>query len=119
MTDTFKYYTKLKRRRCGPEACLQYAVVEHLRLTATPGTIYFSIPNEAKRSLALGAHMKRMGMLSGAADLYIGVPGQPPAFMELKAKGEKQTENQIAFEQLCHRNGSRYWVVDNIDDALS
>ena len=114
-----KFYSKPRRKRIGPEASLQMAVVQHLMLRAPKGAIWFSVPNEGKRSPAIGAHLKRMGMLPGVADLVICLPGDTPSFLELKAKGERQSDDQIAFQDLCRRNGSRYEVADNIDDALA
>lgn len=113
-----KFYTKPRRKRIGPEACLQMAVVQHLMLSAPKGTIWFHPANEGKRSVVEGAHLKRMGMLPGVGDLCIILPGQRPLFLELKARGERQSDDQIAFQDLCRRNGSAYEVADNIDDAL-
>lgn len=113
-----KFYSKPRRKRVGPEACLQMAVVQHLMLRAPKDIIWFHPANEGKRSAAEGAHLKRMGMLPGIADLVICRQGKPPCFLELKAKGEKQSDDQRAFERCCWDYGFAYAVADNIDAAL-
>ena len=113
-----KFFTKPRRKRMTPEACLQKAVVQYLLVASAPGTIYFSVPNEGKRSAVLGKHLKEMGLLPGVADLVVIRPGHRADFLELKSRGERQSDDQIAFQDLCRRNGSRYEVADNIDDAL-
>lgn len=119
MTRSMKFYSgKPPRKRIGPEASLQVTVVEHLRLYGVHDLIFNHACNEGVRTPAQGLFLKRMGMLPGIADLYIGVPGAPPSWLELKALNGKQSDEQIAFEELCLRNGSRYAVADNIKDAL-
>lgn len=112
-------YRKSRRKRRQPEASLQMTVIEYLRLLAPKNTIYFSIPNERKCSEVMGAQLKRMGLLPGVADLCIIVPGKAPCFLELKARGEEQSEDQGAFEALCDRHGAPYGLADNINDALA
>src|SRR5258706_122665 len=116
-----KFYSKPRRKRIGPEACLQITVIEHLRLLAKSGVIYFSIPNEGKRSEAQGAYLKRMGMLPGAPDLCIIVPAfdfNDIHFLELKSRDGKLSDDQIAFRDMCARRRIPYSVAYNIDEAL-
>jgi hypothetical protein len=105
--------------RSSPEASLQMAVVQHLQLTGVPGLLFFRIPNDGKRSPQAAQWEKRMGLMPGAADLFIKVPCEPALFLELKAPGKKQTVEQIAFEAAARGSGSLYAVADNIDDALA
>lgn len=123
---SLKFYSKPRRKRIGPEACLQMAVVQHLMLRGVPGLIYFSIPNEGKRSEAAAHYLKRMGMLPGVGDLCIIVPTpagavyRTPVFLELKALRGTQSTDQQAFERLCTESGAaRYFMADNIDTALT
>lgn len=71
-----KLFSKPRRRKIGPEACLQITVVEYLRLAGVPGLLYFSVPNEQKCSVQRGAMLKRMGRLPGVSDLVIVIPRQ-------------------------------------------
>lgn len=119
MTALNLYHKPRRRKRLTPEASLQKTVIQHLLLNSPRNTIYHSIPNERECTARQMKHLKDMGLLPGVADLIIIVPGQQAAYLELKARGETQSEDQIAFEELCDRNGSRYGLADNIDDALS
>lgn len=111
---SFKFYSKQKRDR--PEAALQRAICEHLRLIGTPGMIYFSLPNEGKRSPSAGLELKRMGLRPGAADLCIVINGRAH-FMELKSAKGSQSEAQKVFAEDCSLAGCPYAVVKSIDAA--
>jgi hypothetical protein len=115
MTRTLQFYSK--PRRASPEAALQRAVCEHLRLTARPGVLYFHPTNEGRRSVVTGANLKRMGMLPGMADLVVIMNGRT-SFLELKATGEKPRDTQLAFAEQTLAAGCDYAVCDNINDAL-
>lgn len=104
--------------RNRPEARLQKAVVQHLMLLARPGVIWFSIPNEGKRSVRTAMELKRMGMRPGIADLCIVVNGKAH-FLELKAKGGKLSADQIGFFFQCGGSGVPYKLASDIDRALS
>jgi hypothetical protein len=112
------YSRKPRRKRIGPEACLQMAVVQHLMLRRTDGVIYFSIPNEGKRTEAEGARLKNMGMLPGIADLCLIIRGEVH-FLELKARGQGRSADQFAFYDMCMEHGIPCACVDNINDALA
>ena len=115
MNTSFHFHSK--PRRIYPEAALQRAVVQFLTLAATPRMVFFAIKNEGRRSEALGLEFKRQGMKPGAADLEIIVPGKMPLFLELKAKGGKQSPEQVAFQADVVLAGCRYEVADSIDAA--
>lgn len=112
----FKFYSKPKMKR--PEAALQRTVVEHLRFTGVPGMIYFSIANEGKRSVVMGAELKRMGLRPGAADLCVIVASKT-SFLELKSAKGKQSPDQKDFEADAIAAGCNYVVANNIGDALA
>lgn len=105
-------------RKPGPETYLQITICQHLKRRAIRHCIWFHIPNQGERSVVTGRMLKQMGMLPGVADLFIGVQGRPPAFMEVKAKGQGPSIEQIGFEMLCRQIGYEYELVDNIDTAL-
>jgi len=111
-------FHKPRKRRSNPESRLQVVVCDHLRLRGVPGLMFFKIDNERKCSPRIGLYRKRMGVRAGVSDLFVGVPGYPPAFLELKSNGQKPTKEQIAFMEHCRKLG--YWtrVADNIDDAI-
>ena len=58
--------------------------------------ILFAIPNEAKRSFALAAHMKALGLEAGVPDLFLAYPTHPwrGLFIEMKSEKGKCTVSQ-------------------------
>jgi hypothetical protein len=118
-------YHKPRKKRVGPEAQLQMAVIQYLKLAGVPGLLYFSVANEQKCSVQRGAMLKKMGKLAGVADLVIIAPVHPgltnTLFLEIKAAGEKQSPAQIAFADAVRRipDHFHYRCVDNIGDAIN
>ncbi len=62
-------------------------------------------------------NLKAMGLRPGVADLVFIPPGFKTCFMELKIHPNKQTENQVQFENDCLKNGSNALCYD-IDTAV-
>lgn len=112
---SFHFHTKPRIKR--PEAALQKAVIQHLMLTGVRGMIYFSVPNEGKRSDELGAELRRMGMRSGVADLCLVIAGRAH-FLEIKSRDGKQSQEQKLFQADCEEAGIPYAIVYGIDQAL-
>jgi hypothetical protein len=107
----------MKPKRDNPEGRLQRAIVQHLMLAGVPGMIFFSVPNESKRSIPVAMDLKAKGLRAGVSDLVILKDGAAYC-LEVKAKGEKQSEKQLLFEMDCGFAGVPYAVVDNIDAAI-
>lgn len=114
-----KLYSKPRKRRIGPEARLQMAVVQYLKLAGVPGLLYFSVPNEQKCSVQRGAMLKKMGRISGVSDLVVIIPDKEVLFLELKAKGESPTTSQCEFGELATFAGHQWCWADCIDEAIS
>ena len=108
------------------EATIQENIVELLSRVAMGRFLFFSIPNEHwflnllpdKLKYSIIAKLKRMGMLSGVGDLEIIKEGRA-YFLEVKAKGRKQTENQKIFEAEALSHGAKYRLVFSCDDVLA
>ena len=113
---SLKFYSK--PRRDNPEARLQKAVLQHLKMTGVPGIIYFHPANEGRRSIVTGANLKALGMLPGVADLVIIKDGRA-FFLEIKAKGGRLSEAQAQFGALALEAGSQWACVDCIDAAIN
>ena len=109
---------KPKAKRAQPEAQLQRAVVQVLRLMALPNVIWYSSTTGVKMAPRTAAHMKAMGMTAGVPDLcFVGRSGIP-FFLELKSAKGKQSPEQVSFQTKCNLNGTVYGLVNNIDDAI-
>jgi hypothetical protein len=55
--------------------------------------------------------------MTGLPDLLVGWQGHL-AFVEVKMPGQKLREAQRLFQQKCQDRGTRYFIADDIDDAL-
>ena len=97
---------------------LQAVILRYLERNGRPDCYWFAIPNAAKRSLRLGARMKREGMKAGVADLCIMLPDGVAAWMESKRAKGTQTDAQKGFQAICGRLGHRYAVVRSLDEAI-
>lgn len=117
MVRSLNFYAPAKKKQ-RPESRLQKAVVQVVRLTHLPGVLWFSVPNEGKRSVALGDELKRMGLRPGVADLCFIIKGRAH-FLELKSADGKQSPEQIAFEADCAIAGAHYAVAKDIDGAMA
>jgi len=105
-------------RQTGSEHSLQASVMEYLRFNMHPHAFVFAIPNAGKRSWQTAAKMKAEGLTAGVADICIMRPGGRVAWLELKIDNEKQSPEQIAFEQTCQRLGHVYCIARTFEDAI-
>lgn len=117
MARSLNFYAPAKKKQ-HQESRLQKAVVQVVRLTHLPGVLWFSVPNEGKRSVALGDELKRMGLRPGVADLCFIVKGRAH-FLELKSADGKQSKEQVAFEADCAIAGAHYAVAKDLDEAMA
>lgn len=95
---------------------IQYAKM-YLRGNAD---LVFSIPNEAKRSFAVVAHMKKLGLTKGVPDVMVAIPkgGYHGLFIEFKsAKGRVRPE-QAAFHEKLRSQGYCVEVCRDAADAI-
>jgi hypothetical protein len=100
---------------------LQIALIQHLQYRARPGVIYFHVPNGELRDKRAAAKLKAMGVLPGVADLVFvwDDDGLRNLYLELKAKGRRQTLEQITFAEVIQVTGASYRVAATLDDALA
>ncbi len=105
-------------KRSNPETRLQIIVCRHLATYGVKDLMFFHIKNSGKESPATGALLKKMGVRAGVSDLFIGAPGKPPMFLELKSHGNRPTKTQIAFRDHCEILGYNWAWADGIDSAL-
>jgi hypothetical protein len=123
-----------------PENAIQQAIAEYLKLNKI---FFFHIPNERKSSARDMVRLKKMGLVPGVADLEVWFPKKginkaalysamekgiiPSApsllvdigYIEVKAQGGKQTENQVIFEKYCKIAGLDYRVVFSVDEVAA
>ena len=101
----------------SPEADLQKAVCQHLKLRAKPGVVWFHVPNGLKSEGRHVKRMKAMGLRPGVADLVIMADSRAYC-LELKAPKGKQTEAQELFQVDCAAASVPYAVASSLAIAL-
>lgn len=114
MTRSLPFHSKPKTRQ-RPEARLQKALVQILRLQCNPGVLWFSTFNERKGVRAM-ADMKARGLLPGLADMVFVVSGEV-MFLELKAENGRLSDSQREFLKAAHAAGARYTVANSFESA--
>lgn len=93
------------------EADFQRAAKDLFDLILKPPAFHLHIPNEGKRSKWVGAELKRQGLLPGAADSLIFLPGGRIICFELKSESGRMTDGQSDFQALCEACQTPYFVV--------
>lgn len=111
--SSLKFYSP-RKKAAHPESVLQKRIIQYLLMN---DAFYFSIPNEGKRSVVMGAHLKQMGMLPGIADLGVVVDGKIH-FLEVKDADGVQSASQRDFQARCLIEKIPYACVYNLTDAL-
>lgn len=85
--------------RIGPEDKELIKVFDWLRLNKPIVRHCFHFANERKCSIQYGLLLKRKGVRSGIADIFVGIPskGYHALWVELKTENRKPTESQKIF----------------------
>src|SRR5262245_57898225 len=101
-------------RRRTPEADLQIAVMQLLRLSLGGYAICFHVPNGGKRSLTEARRFKAMGVLSGIPDIAILDAGRA-YFLELKSKRGTITATQRECHNALGWAGCPTAIIKSVD----
>lgn len=119
-----------RKRRANPERALVVAIRSWLTF-AIPSAVCWAAPNELPIRLPgrRGAHMmatrRASGMVPGAPDLTVALPGGHTVYLEVKAPGDKATGTragrlssaQCEFHDRMARIGHIVHVVRSIADV--
>jgi hypothetical protein len=103
--------------RAQPEAAIQRAVLEHLRLRAAPNVFYFHPPNGGARRPIEAAILKALGVVAGVPDIIL-VKGGRTYGLELKAPRRRLTPVQRAAHAALGAAGAEVATADSLDTAL-
>jgi hypothetical protein len=107
----------MKHPRRRIEEQIHVAVCEHLRLRAHPDVLWTHCPNGERRDARIGAKLKRMGVLAGAADFLLWHRGNSFA-IELKSPGGRPSEAQLEFLARFSDAGGHSAICEGIDRAI-
>lgn len=93
---------------------LQIAVSQMLKLFATPGVIYYHVPNGGLRNKREAAKLKAYGLRAGVPDFAFVLPplGQS-AYLELKAPKGRLSPEQKTFRDEAIAAGAKWNCADS------
>lgn len=97
------------------ESILQSACVRWFRLQY-PNLVIYAVPNGGSRNVREAQRLKAEGVLAGVADLVVLLPQGKSLYIEMKVKGNRQTDNQKAFQQKTEALGYKYYVCYSFDE---
>jgi hypothetical protein len=106
------------RRRRQPEAAIQRALFQHIRTRGAPGVFAFHPANGGYRTPVEAAIMKDLGAVAGVPDIIAIKDGRVFA-MELKAKGGRTTDKQLACIAALREAGAFTCIAEGVDRALA
>lgn len=100
------------------ESNIQKHIVSFLHTVLAADAIVMHIPNGlGKLGIRQGVQAKAMGLLAGAPDLQILLPGASVIFLEVKNEKGRQSPGQKQFEANARKLGFTYHVVRSLDDV--
>lgn len=106
------------RRGKATEAQIQAAVLQHLQLTGAKGIVFFSVPNEGKRTASTAAKLKANGLRAGVPDLMLIRDGRAYG-LELKTETGRISPAQRACHAEFTSAGATVSVAFGLDDAIA
>ena len=85
-----------------------------------PNILIFHIPNGGKRTKAEAGIFKAMGVLAGAADLFIAHAsrGKHGLYIEVKSPTGRQADSQKEFERNVIAAGYHYAVCRSVEEFI-
>ena len=97
------------------ESVLQTACVKWFRLQY-PDLVIYAVPNGGSRNVREAQRLKSEGVLAGVADLVIMLPQGKSLYIEMKVKGNRQTQNQKDFQKIAETLGHTYVVCYTFEE---
>lgn len=109
----------LRKRNQRREFALHTAAVELLQV-AYPQLMIWHTPNGELRDEGTGRKLAAMGVRPGVLDIAILVPPHGRmAFIEIKAPGEKPSDDQRLFIDDAIQRGAVCAVADNLEGVIA
>ena len=97
------------------ESTLQTFCVKWFRYQY-PHLVIYAVPNGGSRNVREAQRLKAEGVLAGVADLNVLLPNGKIIYIEMKVKGNRQTDNQKAFQQKAEALGHTYAVCCSFEE---
>ena len=108
-----------RRRNQQPEHKLQVAVLDYLTLCGRREFKWFAIPSGGLRHINVALALKAEGVVAGVPDLCIMMDQGRTAWLELKDKRGRLSNDQVGFSAICERLGHLWGVAYTIDEAIA
>lgn len=97
------------------ESTLQTTCVRWFRYQY-PRLVIYAVPNGGSRNVREAQRLKAEGVLSGVADLVVLLPQGKSLYIEMKVKGNRQTQNQKDFQKKVITLGHTYAVCYTFEE---
>lgn len=94
--------------------CVKWFKLQYPKLAP----LLFAVPNGGKRNAREANIMKQEGVTKGVADLLLLIPNKQhhALCIEMKTKTNKQTQNQIEWQNIVQQHGYKYIVCNSFDN---
>ena len=97
------------------ESTLQASCVRWFRYQY-PNLVIYAVPNGGSRNVREAQRLKSEGVLAGVADLVVLLPQGKSLYIEMKVKGNCQTDNQKEFQKKVTSLGHTYAVCYTFEE---
>ena len=97
------------------ESTLQSSCVRWFRYQY-PHLVIYAVPNGGSRNVREAQRLKAEGVLAGVADLVVLLPQGKSLYIEMKVKGNRQTDNQKEFQKKVTTLGHTYAVCYTFEE---
>ena len=96
---------------------LQASLCEYLRV-AQPELLHFAVGNGGRRPIGVAKKLKAEGVMPGVSDLIFVLPEGRTAFLEMKVKGGRLSDEQKVFRDAVTARGHVWGIAKTFDEAM-
>lgn len=107
-------------KKLKPEAAICVDFADKCRFYSRSGelqALWFTVPNEARRSIHQRSILRAMGLLPGAPD-YVFIGSESAVCIEFKTPTGRQSIAQKTVESYCGELGITYEIARSSEDGL-
>lgn len=97
---------------------IQSKLIHVLPPLLKPGVVCMAIPNGGLRHPIIGKHLKEEGLLPGSPDLVFALHRGLVAWLEMKKRGGRLSDDQLGMKAKLQRLGHQWAMADSVDEAL-